>query len=292
MLKKLSAFVLIGVFWGLNWPAVKFLLSEMPPLTIRAVSFTTAASTLFIVAIFFKQPLRLDKQDLVPTAVVGLLLIFGFNVLTTFGQLLVETSKAVLIAYTMPSITAILATVYLGEKLSKKLLLALLVAMLGLAVLASEDCTLLIKETIGPLIMIAAAISWALGNIGLKSIAWSIPPLSRTVWFFAISSIVIWPFVFIFEPITEQKLPSSEILSILTFHILGPMIFCYILWSILIANLPTTVAAISALVAPVVGVITSIVFLGDDVSWQKSAALSAIVFSIAITTLTSDTQNS
>ena len=85
---------------------------------------------------------------------------------------------------------------------------------------------------------------------------------------------------------------SSEILSILTFHILGPMIFCYILWSILIANLPTTVAAISALVAPVVGVITSIVFLGDDISWQKSVALSAIVFSIAITTLTSDTQNS
>ena len=40
--------LLIGLLWGLNWPAVKFMLTEMPPLTIRAVALSLAAIMLAI----------------------------------------------------------------------------------------------------------------------------------------------------------------------------------------------------------------------------------------------------
>ena len=282
---NIATFLLIGVLWGLNWPAVKFLLTEIPPLTLRAVSFTAAASILAVVVTIIKQPLRLKKDEALATSIVGVFLIFGFNVLTAFGQIFLESSKAAIIAYTMPSLTAVLATFYLRERLDTRVVIALLVAMSGLAFLASENLTSLIENPFGPVIMIFAALSWALGNVGLKSRKWRLQPLPLTVWFFAFSSLATWPLVFIWEPIWQQNLPSLQVLATLTFHILGPMIICYILWAVLVARLPTTIAAISALTAPVVGVLSSIFLLNDVMTWQKSAALAAIIFSIVVTTM-------
>ena len=282
---NIATFLLIGVLWGLNWPAVKFLLTEIPPLTLRAVSFTAAASILAVVVTIIKQPLRLKKDEALATSIVGVFLIFGFNVLTAFGQICLESSKAAIIAYTMPSLTAVLATFYLRERLGTRVVIALLVAMSGLAFLASENLTSLIENPFGPVIMIFAALSWALGNVGLKSRKWRLQPLPLTVWFFAFSSLATWPLVFIWEPIWQQNLPSLQVLATLTFHILGPMIICYILWAVLVARLPAAIAAISALTAPVVGVLSSIFLLNDVMTWQKSAALAAIIFSIVVTTM-------
>ena len=282
---NIATFLLIGVLWGLNWPAVKFLLTEIPPLTLRAVSFTAAASILAVVVTIIKQPLRLKKDEALATCIVGVFLIFGFNVLTAFGQIFLESSKAAIIAYTMPSLTAVLATFYLRERLGTRVVIALLVAMSGLAFLASENLTSLIENPFGPVIMIFAALSWALGNVGLKSRKWRLQPLPLTVWFFAFSSLATWPLVFIWEPIWQQNLPSLQVLATLTFHILGPMIICYILWAVLVARLPAAIAAISALTAPVVGVLSSIFLLNDVMTWQKSAALAAIIFSIVVTTM-------
>ena len=276
------AFLIIGFLWGLNWPAVKFILTEVPPLTLRAVSFTAAAAILLQVVLLLRQPIGIRKDEFIPTAIVGVFLIFGFNVLTVFGQVLLETSKATIIAYTMPSITAILATIYLRERIGFKLLCALLMAMGGLAVLASENLAILIEQPLGPVIMLLAALSWSVGNVGLKSRNWRLQPLPLTVWFFFFSSVVIWPFVFIYEPIWDQDWPGIGVLGALAFHILGPMITCYILWAFLIARLPTTIAAISVMTAPVVGVVSSILFLDDVLTWQKFISLAAIILSITV----------
>ena len=276
------AFLVIGFLWGLNWPAVKFILTEVPPLTMRAISFTAAAAIMFNVVLLLRQPIQLKKDEIIPTAMVGVFLIFGFNVLTAFGQILLETSKATIIAYTMPSLTAILATIYLRERIGIKVLFALLMAMGGLAVLASENLATLIEYPLGPVIMLLAALSWSIGNVGLKSRNWRLQPLPLTVWFFTFSSLVIWPLVFIYEPIWHQDWPGIGVLGALAFHILGPMITCYILWTVLIARLPTTIAAISVLTAPVVGVVSSILLLDDVLTWQKFIALTAIILSIAV----------
>lgn len=284
-LMNVLIFLLIGFLWGLNWPAVKFLLTEIKPLSIRAISFTAAAFVLGIATILLKQPLRLKKDEAAATAIVGVFLIAGFNVLTAFGQLFLEASKAAIIAYTMPTLTAILATIFLRERLEKNVVLALLIAMFGLGILASEDLDLLIKNPIGSVIMLFAALCWAIGNVAMKSKRWSLKPLPLTAWFFAFSSLVTWPLALIWEPLWKQNWPSSHVLATLAYHVLGPMVICYILWSVLVSRLPATVAAVSALTAPVVGVLSSALLLGETLSWQKGIALAAILFSIALTTI-------
>ncbi len=65
---------------------------------------------------------------------------------------------------------------------------------------------------------------------------------------------------------------------VLLFHILGPMITCYIIWSFLAAKLPTSTTTISILVAPVVGVMSSAWLLEEALSWQKVYSLGSDSF--------------
>ena len=276
------SFLIVGFLWGLNWPAVKIILTEVPPLTMRAVSFTAAAIILSLIVLRSKQSFLLQRDEVIPTAIVGIFLIFGFNVLTAFGQMIVEASKATIIAYTMPSITAVLAAFYLKERIRPKSIWALLIAMTGLAIMVSADITPLIQKPIGPIVMVLAALSWSIGNVGLKSVDWRLQPLPLTVWFFVFSSLIAWPLVLVYEPLEAQAWPSLNVLAMLGFHVLGPMVTCYLLWAVLVSKLPATIASISILIAPVVGVLSSSIFLGEFLSWQKIYALTTIIISIAL----------
>lgn len=277
--------LLIGLLWGLNWPAVKFMLSEMPPITIRAVAFPLAALMLTIIARARGHQLRPAPEDRLAIAVTGLLVIFGFNVLTALGQMLTETSKAAIIAYTMPALTAGLAAAFLGERMGWRTAIALAVGMAGLAVLASEDVTALITEPLGPTIMLLAALSWALGNVALKARKWSLSPLALTIWFFVVSSIFCWPLVLIFEPPWQQSWPSAPIVWTLMYHAFGPMVICYALWTALVGKVSATVAAIASLMAPIVGVLSAVILLGDPLTWHKLLALTMVLASILMTQL-------
>ena len=70
---------LIGLLWGLNWPAVKYMLTEMPPLTIRATAFPMAAILLALIASARGERLWPKPREWGPIIVTGLLVIFGFN---------------------------------------------------------------------------------------------------------------------------------------------------------------------------------------------------------------------
>ena len=275
--------LLIGLLWGLNWPAVKFMLTEMPPLTIRAVALSLAAIMLAILGKTKGLQLRPAPGDCMHMVITGLLVIFGFNVFTALGQLLTETSKAAIIAFTMPAFTAVFAAIFLGERLGARSLIALAIGMAGLAVLASEDFSALIAEPLGPVVMLLAALSWALGTVALKARTWSLPPLALTVWFFAVSGVACWPLVLIFEPPWHQSWPTAPVLWTLGYHTFGPMVVCYALWTTMVGRTSATIAAIATLMVPVVGVASAVILLGDPVTWQKILSLSMILTSIFLT---------
>ncbi|MFK7942877.1 MAG: DMT family transporter [Paracoccaceae bacterium] len=277
----LASVAFIGLFWGLNWPAVKFLLTEVGPFTVRAAALSLAAIVLGAYVMMRGGRLRPPLAEIPWMALTGLLSIFGFNVLVALGQVLTETSKAAIIAYTMPALTAIFAVLLLGESMTARRVLALIVAMTGIAVLAGENISALLEAPLGPGIMLAAAVTWALGTVAMKAGNFTLEPLPLTVWFLGFSGLACWPFVAVFEGVPQA--PSLPILAVWLWHALLPMVLCYALWTGLVGRLPASVAAIATLMAPIVGVTSSVLLLGDPVSWQKVAALTLILASIVLT---------
>ncbi|MGJ8546017.1 MAG: DMT family transporter [Sulfitobacter sp.] len=277
--------VSIGLLWGWNWPAVKFMLAEIPPLTLRAAGFSCAALALMGLAYGLGHRLRPAAGEFTSLFLTAFFVLFGFNTLTALGQLFTPSSNAAIIAYTMPSLTALLAALFLGDALHRRLLLAIAISLAGLGLLASADLPALIAAPLGPALMLGAALSWAIGNVLMQARAWTLPPLSRAAWFFTISAALSWPLMWAVQPPGAVSLPSAATLWVFAFHVCGPMIACYVLWTVLLGRLSATVAAISTLIAPVVGVLSSVWLLGDALSWQKTIALALIVTSIALTVI-------
>lgn len=279
----LAMVALVGLLWGLNWPAVKFMLREVPPFTLRAAGFTGGAIVLLCLVKGLGHRLRPAPGEAAPILAAGLFVIFGFNIATALGQQLTEASRAAIIAYTMPAITAVLASIFLNERLTWRRIVAVVIGMMGLAVLASADFAVLIAAPAGPLLMLAAAFSWSIGNVLVQGRTWSLSPLALTFWFFAVSMTLAWPLAVWLEPHGTAAWPRQATLFVFAFHVAGPMATCYFLWAVLLRRLPATVVAISILTAPTVGVASAILLLGEPVSWQKIVALALIVLSIGIT---------
>ncbi|MEO1492158.1 MAG: DMT family transporter [Pseudomonadota bacterium] len=275
----------IGLLWGLNWPAVKFMLTEMPPFTIRGIALSTAALLLGLYARMQGHILVPPWRELPWMALTGLLTIFGFNVLVALGQTVTETSKAAIIAYLMPALTAVFAALFLTERLDTRRLAALGIGMSGIAVLAAENTSDLIARPLGPAIMLASATVWALGTVAMKAGRFTLSPIALTVWFLGLSGLACWPFVLALEPPWEQSMPSRPVIAVLIWHAVLPMVMGYAVWTNLVGKLPAAVAAIATLMAPVVGVASSMILLGDPPGWHKFVALALILASIALTFL-------
>lgn len=275
----------LGVFWGLNWPTVKILLAEFQPWELRAWGLSLGTLGLAGLAILSRQTLLPQKNDIIPLIIAGVLSILGFNVLTSFGQLLTATSSAVIVAFTMPMWAALFSAVFLGERLSANRLLSLLAGMTGLAVLVHGELDAFVASPGGPLFMLGAALSWAAGTVALKARTWSIEPIARATWLVGVSA----PFAalgsYLLEAPPTMTLPSPETLAVFTYHVAFPMVICHAVWVTLVSRLPASVAALGTLLIPVVGVASASLILGDNLGATKIVALGLVLISVLLTFL-------
>lgn len=281
--KALLLVLAIGVLWGLNWPAVKIILGEVPPLTMRAVGFSISAILLYLAARLMGQPLLPPPNERLPLAIAGWLTVLGFNGLTAFGQLLTETSKAVIIAFTMPLWATLFAFVFLKESLTWNRIASIAIGMTGLYVLVSDDIGALMNAPVGPMLILGAALSWGAGTVALKARKWMVQPLSSAAWMILCSTPPVVLGALLFEAPENIVWPSTRVVWTFVYHIIFPTVICYAVWASVVAKLPASIVAIGTLSIPITGVLSAGIILGDEFTATKVVALVLIVLSISLT---------
>ena len=105
-----------SIGWGFNWPITKYLLGELPPLTLRGFTGVIGAALLALLALLRGQSLRVPAGIWPRLVLAGLLNVTGWMVLMGLALLWLPASEAALIAYTMPVWASILAWPVLGER--------------------------------------------------------------------------------------------------------------------------------------------------------------------------------
>ncbi|MBK0399500.1 DMT family transporter [Limibaculum sp. M0105] len=278
----LGLIALIGVLWGLNWPAVKFILSEVEPWTLRAFALTTGTLCLAAIAALKGETLRPPPGTLPRLAAAGFFTVFGFNILTAFGQLVTETSKAAIIAFTMPVWASILSTIFLGERAGPRQVAAIGLGMAALGLLIAENPAGILAAPAGPLFMLAAALSWAVGTVLLKGAAPGIGPVARAAWIVGVAAVPATLGAMLVERPWDAALPSAGVLAVLAFHVAGPMVACHAAWATLVGRLPVAVSTVATLLIPVVGVLSSGLLLGEPLGPLRLLALAAVIGAVAL----------
>lgn len=185
--------VLMAVFWSGVFPAVNIALRSMSVYTTVFLRFWWAAVLLLILLRWREHRLaRLSPRETVLVIGLGLLGISLYNTLFTAGLALVEASRAAVIVATNPSFTALIAALFLKERLGGTRLLGVVLSLLGgLWVLCRGDPQVLAEFELGrgEFFLISCVFVWSayalVGRIALSSLS----PLALTAYVMAVGSL-------------------------------------------------------------------------------------------------------
>lgn len=276
--------VAIGLFWGGNWPAVRFSLMDIPPLSLRAIGFSVGAFMLLGWARLRHWPLAIAPGERWWLAVTGIFTILGFNLGTAFGQLHMPTSQAAVVAFTMPCWALLLAIGLLGERVTARQWLGLALGQGGLAVLLGPAAWQAgFAGLTGPLFVLGAALSWALGTVLIKRRGgWQGHPVVITGWQFALCALPMAVLAALFEsPSAPATWQPSTWLG-LGYHLLFAICLAQMLWFRNVNRLTIGQSTISTLLIPVVGVASAVVLLDEPLTLRLLLALGLILSAVAI----------
>ncbi len=273
--------VLITLIWGFNWPTMKVVLSEVPPLTFRALCMGAGAIGLFAIARANGLALRVPQGQWSRLMASALFNITGWNLLIAFGLKYVAASRGVILAYTMPMWTVLLSMIFLHERLTGQRALGLAFGMVAMLILVSVEFAQLKAAPLGALLIVGAALSWSIGTIILKRYPVDLPTTSMTGWTMVLGGIPIWIAAPFFERVSISKITFWPALGVV-YNMTLAVIFCYWAWNKLISQGSVSVTSLSTLMIPVLGVFSSMWFLGEQPRWQEFSALALVIVSLLL----------
>src|ERR1700748_171747 len=124
-----------SVGWGFHWAVSKYLLTTLPPLTVRGCTGVIGGLCLAVLALTQGQSLKVRRELWPRLLLAAVLNVSGWMVLIGLALLWLPASETALIAYTMPVWAAIIAWPVLGERPTLLRVIALVLAFGGLAVI-------------------------------------------------------------------------------------------------------------------------------------------------------------
>jgi drug/metabolite transporter (DMT)-like permease len=276
----------LSLFWGMNWPAMKFVLAEMPVLTFRMMCVWLTGPALLLLA-------RLGGEQFgVPVREWPALLLASFcNVTlwylgTGMGVSLIPAGRASLIAFTMPVWCALFSAILLHERLGLRRLAGLVLGMTGIAVLLAPDAASFRAAPLGAGFVLMAAMGWAAGTVTMKAAGFSRSVAQMTGWQLIIGGTPIALAALWQDPPLHDLALSRETFLVLAYIIALPMIFGQWAWFKALDRLPGTVAAVSALAVPVVGLLSSALLLGEPLGPSEIAALVLVISALTLVLFT------
>lgn len=270
----------VSVLWGLNWPAMKLAVGELSPWTFRVACVLIASGGLMLVGRLWGERLLPRRDEWVPLAGVSLFSVTAWHLFSAFGLTHIEGGRAAVVAYSMPAWAALFSALFLHERLGPRQLAALALGMAGVAVLTGPD--VLAGSPLGPLLMTGAAISWAAGIILLKRRDWSIGIVPHTGWQLIIGGVPIILAWLVLEPDPDLSRLTWRGLLGAGYAATVALIFCFTAYNKIVTMLPATVAALSTLAIPVVGLVSSALLLGEPLGLREVVALLLVAGSIGL----------
>ena len=247
--------LLLTILWGTNWPLFPLAMREVSVWSFRSVSVLGAAAILLAVARARGQSLAVPRE-LWPTLVVASfsnLLIW--NIATAYASILIPSGQASMLAYTMPLWSALISMLFLGERLTARLTFALLLGSAGVGLLMAPNFQAYAKAPVGVLLGLLAGLGWAVGTLVLKRRAITVPVTVFTGWQLLVCGIPIL-LVTLAQPGHSWSLPSAASIAVIAYITIIPMALGNVLWFSIVGLLPANVAGLSAIMVPVVAMVT------------------------------------
>lgn len=272
------------LLWGLSWPATKLALDSVPPLWLAAIRFGSAALCLFAFLAVRGSLAFPPRADWPIVASMGLLQMMVFTGLGMIAMTHVDTSRAVLLAYTTPLWGVIAGWLLFRNAPTRWQLLALAVGLTGIGLICSpwEVDWSAPGAAMGAVFLVIGAISWSVVILHIKRHRWTASPLSLAPWQMLIATVPLAGFALALEGSPAAIAFDTQLLELLFF--IGPVATsaCFVISAEHGRRISSFAMSNFTLGVPLVGILSSILLLGNRLSPLFATGLCLVLVGMAL----------
>ena len=277
--KVLALLGALTLVWGTNWPLFRIALDELPVLTFRTIVLSTAVIVLTTILLIRRESFAVPQGKWPALILASAMNIGIWNIATSLAVLHVPSGHASVLAYTMPLWVAVLGFVVFGQKLTGRLLAAIVIGAGAVAALMIPNFQSYATAPLGLFWGLLAGFCWAVGTFVVKRTSWHGMGLSLTFWQVLITLPPIALGALIFDGLPTHW-PSTKALAATIYTGAIPMALGTATWFTLVKLLPAQVAALSSIAIPIVAIISGILILHEPLSALQAVAIGSTVISL------------
>jgi len=280
----LISIIFVMVVWGSSYAVTKIIVYEVTPLTLAFYRCTIGSLTLLGILYFRNRGRMAALLADVPWGVVLLLGFFGVTVFYTFFNISVKMTSAsvgALLQGFIPVSIAILAAVFLKERLSLKQAAGVLISVAGVILIGFLTPNDVSNSLLGNGLMIVAVIGWGIYTIIAKRVA-DRDPLLITSLSTLVGALLLLPGA-IYEN-GGAAWPQVSLTAWLVILFLGAVAsgICYFLYNKSLQLLSASQVGNLINLDPLVGFIIALLFLHESVNALQIAGAVLVVVGVVL----------
>ena len=271
MRKAIPLVLILTLVWGTNWPLFPIAVREVSVWTFRAFSLVGAGLALLAFARARGESLRIPRAHWGTVLAASLAYLVVWNVASTYAAVLIPSGQAAILGFTMPLWAALIAWAFLNHRPGARVLAALAIGGLGVVLLIVDGVDAYAKAPLGFALGLLAGLGWAVGTVILKSRPTSVSPLVLTGWQLLVAAVPIAIGAVAFGS-GEWFMPSTTTLLVIGYITLVPMAIGNAAWFAIVGLLPANIAGLSAVMVPVVAMVSGAIVHGEPlgpVQWAS-----------------------
>lgn len=276
--------IMVVVLWGINSVSIKYLTHFFPPMALAPIRLCLASSFLLPIVLHQQGYQKLPRKAWAPIGGIALFCIFLHQIALTIGLNTTSGIHGVLILGLNPLFTTMLASFFLKETFTLAKGIGILLGFSGLLFVVSGNAQDGASLT-GDLIMCIATITFVIGSLFVKSATVYVSPLVITAYSHTLAAIGLLLLGLFINPVWTY--PGSFgfwPIVVLLFSSFMSTAVGALLWNMSIQKVGASTASLFQNAAPIVGVLASALFLGEQLSWHHFVALTFVVLGVSLGT--------
>lgn len=271
------------VVWGSNFIFGKLLVQEFSPSLLTSLRLLFIVLAIGGVAVWKRELQHVKRRDMVAISLLGIIGIF-INQWTFFiGLQTADTTTSALILATTPILTGFLAAIFLKERLTPRMLIGSVIAILGIYFVVTKGNLASIQVEKGLFWIVGTMVSFSFMIMITRVLSQRVDPLTITLYSNIIAFVVSIPFAFILDkPLQVSSDMSYWILLILSAIIVHG--FANLIWNHHIRYVDASKASILSNLEPFVAMVVGFILLAKPITTPEIIGSILIVSGVIFST--------
>jgi drug/metabolite transporter (DMT)-like permease len=271
------------LLWSSAYAVAKVAIADCPPLLLLTFRFLLAGAVMLAAAPLSGISLKISRRDLVLFAALGVANQAAYLGIGYVGLKSIAAGLSALVISANPVLTAVLAAVFLGERMTWRKALGLVLGVGGVAFVVQHRLAGGLDHPEGIALTLVALVSLVIGTILFKRFApggglW----VGNSVQSLA-AGFAVLPFAFTFESVGDI-VPTWRLAAAMAFLVLLVSVFAYLLWFQLLERSGATAASSYHFLMPPLGMFFGWLLLGEHVSTADFAGIVPVALGIWLVT--------